>query len=67
MSPVIIVGTGLAGYTLAKEIRKIDHSLPLQLLSADDGREYSKPMLSNALARGKTAAELANASARFDR
>ncbi len=62
MDPRISVGTGLAGYTSAKEIRKLDASLPLQLISADEGRAYSKPMFSNALSRGKTADELANAS-----
>lgn len=63
MNPVIILGTGLAGYALAKEIRKLHASLPLQLISADDSRVYSKPMLSNALARDKSADELASASA----
>lgn len=60
---MIILGTGLAGYALAKAIRKLHASLPLQLVSADDGRAYSKPMLSNALARNKSADELASASA----
>lgn len=63
MNPVIIVGTGLAGYTLAKELRKLSNSLPLQLISTDDGRVYSKPMLSNALAKGKSADQLSSASA----
>jgi len=63
MDPVLIIGTGLAGYTLAREIRKLDGELPMQLVTSDDGRAYSKPMLSNALAKGKTAAELASADA----
>ncbi len=63
MSPVIIVGTGLGGYTLAKELRKLDDDLPLLLITADEGRAYSKPMLSSALTRGKTSDELASASA----
>jgi rubredoxin-NAD+ reductase len=63
MQPIIIVGSGLAGYTLLKEIRKRDAALPVTLVSADDGAFYSKPNLSNALAAGKTAAVLASASA----
>ncbi|MGH8582508.1 MAG: NAD(P)/FAD-dependent oxidoreductase [Gammaproteobacteria bacterium] len=56
--PFIIVGSGLAGYSLARELRKLDKSTPLVILSADDGRYYSKPMLSNALTSGKTPAEI---------
>ena len=53
--PVVIVGTGLAGYNLAKEFRKLDGGLPLLLITADDGRSYSKPMLSTGFAKGKDA------------
>lgn len=49
MGPIVIIGTGLAGYMLAKEIRKIDSDLPLILLTADDGSFYSKPLLSTSL------------------
>lgn len=59
MHPIIIIGTGLAGYTTARELRKVDKDAPLTLISADDGRFYSKPMLSNAFAQGKTAEQLA--------
>ena len=63
MHPIVIVGSGLAGYTLLKEIRKRDTETPVTLISADDGAFYSKPNLSNALTAGKTAAALAGASA----
>ena len=63
MDPIVIIGTGLAGYSLARELRKQDAERPLLLLSADDGRFYSKPLLSNALAKGKQPDELATASA----
>ena len=63
MSPIVIVGSGLAGYTLLKEIRKRDTTTPVTLVTADDGAFYSKPNLSNALTAGKTAAALAGASA----
>jgi len=63
MEPVAIIGSGLAGYTLAREVRKLDSQLPLRLITADDGSAYSKPMLSNALSKGKTAAQLASTTA----
>ena len=63
MHPIVIVGSGLAGYTLLKEIRKRDAATPVTLITADDGAFYSKPNLSNALATGRTAAALASAGA----
>lgn len=63
MTSIVIVGTGLAGYHLAKELRKLDPASSLALYTADDGRFYSKPMLSNALAKGATPDGLAMASA----
>lgn len=53
--PVAIIGSGLAGYTVAREFRKLDAETPLVILSADHGGFYSKPMLSNAFAQQKTA------------
>jgi len=50
MHPIVIVGSGLAGYTLLKEIRKRDTATPVTLVTADDGAFYSKPSLSNAFA-----------------
>ena len=61
--PIVIIGTGLSGYTLARELRKLDKETPLVLITADDGRSYSKPMLSNGFAKGKAADELAQADA----
>lgn len=63
MDPIIIVGTGLAGYNLAKEYRKLNQERPLVLLTADDGRNYSKPMLSTGFTKQKSADELAQADA----
>ncbi|MDR6961526.1 rubredoxin-NAD+ reductase [Pseudomonas brassicacearum] len=54
-APVIIVGTGLAGYNLAREFRKLDSETPLLLITADDGRSYSKPMLSTGFGKNKDA------------
>jgi rubredoxin-NAD+ reductase len=63
MHPIVIVGSGLAGYTLLKELRKRDGTTPITLVTADDGAFYAKPNLSNALAAKKTAADLASGSA----
>ena len=54
-APVVIVGTGLAGYNLAREFRKLDSETPLLLITADDGRSYSKPMLSTGFGKNKDA------------
>lgn len=61
--PVVIVGSGLAGYTVARELRKLDTEAPVLILSADHGGFYSKPMLSNALAAGKSPESILNADA----
>lgn len=60
---VVIIGSGLAGYTVAREFRKLDTGTPIQIISADHGGFYSKPMLSNALATGKTPVSILNANA----
>lgn len=59
VSPLVIIGSGLAGYNLAKEFRKLDTHRSLLLITADDGRFYSKPLLSTGFAKGKEADELA--------
>jgi rubredoxin-NAD+ reductase len=57
--PIVILGSGLAGISVARELRKLDTAVPITIVTADDGAFYSKPMLSNALAAGKSAAQLA--------
>ena len=54
-APVVIIGTGLAGYNVAREFRKLDSETPLLLITADDGRSYSKPMLSTGFGKNKEA------------
>ena len=51
--PLIIIGTGLAGYLFAKAWRQRDTETPLIMLTQDDGHFYSKPLLSNALQKQK--------------
>lgn len=58
MLPLIIIGSGLGGYMLAKEWRKIDTSTPLVIITESDGSFYSKPLLSTALSQKKTPEQL---------
>lgn len=61
--PVMIIGSGLAGYAVARELRKLNTEMPVLMLSADHGGFYSKPMLSNALSAGKTPESIINGDA----
>lgn len=61
--PIVIIGSGLAGYTTARELRKIDKETPLEVITADDGYFYSKPMISNALGRNQQPMDLPTADA----
>jgi len=58
MSDLMIIGTGIAGYSVAREYHKLKKSSKITLLTLDDGNSYSKPMLSNALAKGKSMLDL---------
>ncbi len=60
---VVIVGSGLAGYGVARELRRLDGAVPITMFSTDHGGFYSKPMLSNALATGKTPDSILNSDA----
>ncbi len=62
-APVVILGTGLAGYGLAKEFRKHDEETPLILITSDDGRSYSKPMLSTGYTKDHGVDDLAQLDA----
>lgn len=62
-APIVIVGTGLAGYSLAREFRKLDKTTPVIMITADDGNSYSKPMLSTGFTKDKGADALAQADA----
>lgn len=63
LKPIVIIGSGLAGYTLVRELRKLDQSQPLVMITEDDGCFYSKPMLSNALSQQKSPDRLVQANA----
>ena len=52
-APLLVIGTGLAGYNLVKEFRKLDADRDVIMLTFDDGRQYSKPMLSTGFSKQK--------------
>ena len=53
MHPIIILGAGLAGWTTARELRKLDANRPVIVITADSGDFYAKPSLSNAFAQNR--------------
>lgn len=53
-TPLIIIGSGIAGYTLAKLWRQAEPDHPLMIITKDDGDFYHKPLLSVSLTKGKT-------------
>jgi len=61
--PIIIIGSGLSGYQLAREFRKLDTKTPLHIITADTGDFYPKPQISNAFAKKHTPETLINHSA----
>ena len=58
MNPIIIIGAGLAGWTTAREFRKLDATTPVVMITADSGDFYAKPTLSNAFAQKKSPEQL---------
>jgi rubredoxin-NAD+ reductase len=60
---IVIIGSGLAGYTVIRELRKLDKTVPITLVTREPGYFYSKPMLSTALASNKSAEQLVSTNA----
>lgn len=63
IEPIVIIGSGHAGYQLASALRSQSPSVSITLFTADEGAVYSKPALSNALALGKSCDDLVRESA----
>lgn len=63
-SPILVVGSGLAGWTCVRELRKQGSTAPLTLVTADAGDFYAKPTLSNAFAQRRGPAQLVTTAAR---
>jgi rubredoxin-NAD+ reductase len=62
VQPIVIIGSGLAGYTVIRELRKADKDVPITLITREPGYFYSKPMLSTAFANSKVAEQLISSS-----
>jgi len=63
IEPIVIIGSGHAGYQLATALRNQSKDVSITLFTADDGAIYSKPSLSNALALGKDGESLVRETA----
>ncbi|SFP12092.1 rubredoxin-NAD+ reductase [Pseudomonas borbori] len=61
--PIVIIGSGYAGYGLAQALRRADPQVEIRVLTQESGHLYSKPALSIGLAQGKSAQALAGESA----
>jgi len=59
---IVIIGSGLAGFTVVREIRKLDKAVSITLITREPGYFYSKPMLSTALASKKESSQLISTS-----
>ncbi|WP_136254683.1 FAD-dependent oxidoreductase [Onishia niordana] len=62
-APLTILGTGMAGIQLARQVRARDAARPITLITADSGDDYSKPMLSTGFAKGLPPSRLASRDA----
>ncbi len=60
---IVILGSGLAGYNLVRELRKHSKSARITVITRDNGAFYSKPLLSTGFKNNKTASDLATHSA----
>ena len=60
---VVVVGSGLAGYGLVRELRRKDEGVAITVLTSDGGEGYSKPMISTGYTKDLNADKLAAQSA----
>ena len=59
MHPIVIIGSGMAGYAVAREFRKLNPEQELLMICADDATNYAKPTLSNAFVANKAPEQIA--------
>ena len=64
-APILIVGAGIAGYTLARALRRRDATIPIGLLAAHDGDVYPKSALPYAMGANRRPVELVQATTRM--
>jgi rubredoxin-NAD+ reductase len=51
---IVIVGAGIAGWSVAEALRQRDNRIPVTIVTSCDGDIYHKPELSIALSRGQS-------------
>src|SRR5699024_8443644 len=62
-APIVVIGSGLSGYTVIRELRQHDADCPVTLITGDSGEPYYKPSLSNSLAKYQKPGDLIQKSA----
>ncbi|MDY7116177.1 FAD-dependent oxidoreductase [Halomonas sp. SSL-5] len=62
-APLTILGSGMAGLGLLRQLRALDAERPVTLITADGGDDYTKPLLSTGFAKGLPPERLAARSA----
>ncbi|WP_136248395.1 NAD(P)/FAD-dependent oxidoreductase [Halomonas borealis] len=62
-APLTIIGSGMAGLGLARQVRARQPEQPITLITADGGEDYSKPLLSTGFAKRLPPERLAARSA----
>ena len=60
---IVVIGSGLAGYGLVRELRRKDEAVAITVLTSDGGEGYSKPMISTGYTKELNADKLAAQSA----
>ena len=60
---IVIVGSGFAAYQLVRMIRKQNQQLPVTVVTADSGDDYSKPDLSHVFSKQQLATDLVKQTA----
>lgn len=56
---VVVIGSGLAGYGLVRELRRRDGEVAITVITSDGGEGYSKPMISTGYTKDLNADKLA--------
>ncbi|WP_101675001.1 FAD-dependent oxidoreductase [Alloalcanivorax mobilis] len=59
---IVIVGAGIAGWSVAQAVRALDREIPITLVTACQGDVYHKPELSVAISRDLASEQLARES-----
>ncbi len=61
--PIVVVGSGLAGYNLVRELRALGNEHRIIVVTEDDGSYYPKPVISNAISANRSPDDIRIATA----